>query len=577
MQDQKLENLLNLSLEATPQERQKSTELNTGYNPVANAWDLIVRYTGDIKRIENESIRVVVLTNNYAIITVPENLIDSLSEFNEIIYVEKPKRLFFGITTGISVSCITAVQNAGFNLFGEGVLVAIIDSGIDYSHPVFRNADGSTRILELWDQTIQGNPPEGYYIGSVYTKENINEALRQPTMEAMYSMVPSRDLSGHGTHVAGIAAGNFAQNKMNNQGIATKSELLIVKLGNPAAGGFPRTTELMQAIDYVVKKAIEYNRPVAINISFGNTYGSHDGTSLVETFINSLSEEGRTVIVVASGNEGAAAGHTSGMLREGVREEVELAIGSYEQSLSVQIWKAYYDLFDIEIENPSRDRAVVLYNNLGPQRFNIQNTQLLIYYGEPSPYSQFQEIYIDFIPRGDYIDTGIWKITLVPRRIVNGRYDMWLPSEAVLNVQTKFLRPTPDTTLTIPSTSEKVITVGAYNPATQAYAEFSGRGFTRMTNQVKPDLSAPGVNILSAVPGGGFDTKSGTSMAAPFVTGSAALMMQWGIVNGNDPFLYGEKAKAYFIRGARHFPGETVWPNPRFGYGALCLRDSIPI
>lgn len=576
MQEQKIENLLNLSLDASEQERAKSSELSTGFDERTDTWDLIVKYSGDIRRIESESIHVVVLMNGYAIITVPEAMIDSLSEIPEIIFIEKPKSLYFSLLQGIAASCINPVQTARFNLFGDGIIVGVIDSGIDYSHPVFRNADGSTRIIEIWDQTIAGNAPEGYNIGTLYTREDINNALDQSTMEGMLRIVPSQDLSGHGTHVACIAAGNIAPDRNNNQGIATKSELIIVKLGNPRTGSFPRTSELMQAVDYVVKRAMELNKPLALNISFGNTYGSHDGASLLETFIDSAADQGKTSIVIASGNEGSSAGHTSGILNINETAIIELAISDYEQSLSVQIWKSYVDEFDIEITDPSGNNVIVLSNNLGPQRFDVANTTLLVYYGEPKPYLRYQEIYIEFIADQLNIDSGIWRISLVPRRIVYGRYDMWLPSEGILNEQTRFLRPNVDTTLTIPSTAEKAITVGAYNSSTLSYANFSGRGYTRTTNQVKPDLVAPGVNVRSAIPGGGFDVKSGTSMAAPFVTGSAALLMEWGITRGNDPFLYGEKLKAYLLRGAKHLPGYGTFPNPQLGWGALCVRDSLP-
>ena len=189
-----------------------------------------------------------------------------------------------------------------------------------------------------------------------------------------------------------------------------------------------------------------------------------------------------------------------------------------------------------------------------------------------------QEIYFDFLPmRGDYLQSGIWKFRLTPRRIVAGRYDLWLPSAAVLNRSTHFLPSNPETTLTIPSTASMAVTVGAYNSAYRAYADFSGRGFTRVTDQVKPDLAAPGVSIMAPKNGGGYEAVTGTSFASPVVAGSAALMMQWGIVDGNDPFLYGEKLKAYLIRGARQLPGYEVWPNPLLGWGVLCLRDSLPL
>ena len=212
---------------------------------------------------------------------------------------------------------------------------------------------------------------------------------------------------------------------------------------------------------------------------------------------------------------------------------------------------------------------------LGTYRFTARMTELLVYYGKPSPYSTSQEIYLDFIPHGSYIDAGLWELTLNPRRITAGSYDLWLPGQSVIGSGTGFLYPTEDTTLTIPSTASKVISVSAYNAAYNNYAPFSGRGFTRMEHRIKPDLAAPGVNIISAAPGGGYTSKSGTSMAAPFVTGSCALLMEWGISHGNDPYLYGEKAKAYLIRGTKKLPAFTEYPNPYIGWGTLCTADSM--
>ena len=216
----------------------------------------------------------------------------------------------------------------------------------------------------------------------------------------------------------------------------------------------------------------------------------------------------------------------------------------------------------------------------GPQRFALGQTQILLYYGEPSPYSPYQEIYLDFLPVRDYVDSGIWT-RLIPQRIVTGRYDMWFPAGGILNEGTGFLLPREETTLTIPSTAAKVITVGAYDARFGQLAGFSGRGFTG-NGQVKPDLAAPGVEITSCAPGGGYTARSGTSMATPFVTGSAALLMEWGIVRGNDAYLYGEKIKAYLIRGARPLGGGRAsgllqeYPNPQVGWGTLCLSDSLP-
>lgn len=568
MNSPKFENLLNLALNATLRERQKSIQLGVGYEPEYNTWEIIVKYSGSIRNLEQQDarIRVTELMNEYAILNVPEEAMELVAAAPEVEFVEKPKRLFFAVNRGKSVSCINAVQTGSFGLTGKGVIVAILDSGIDYYHPDFRNADGSTRILALYDETLERE----------YTSEEINQALRTGSRQEGFRIVPSRDTSGHGTHVAGIAAGNGRASGGVNRGVAYESPLLVVKLGIAEPNGFPRTTQLMRGLDYVVKKALELQMPMAVNISFGNSYGSHSGTALLETYINDMSNFWKTSISVGTGNEGAARGHTSGYLQQGREQEIEFAISSFETVMNLQIWKSYVDEYDISISSPSGRKVGPIQQIQGPQRFVLEQTELLVYYGEPSPYSPYQEIYIDFIPRQNYIDSGIWKVMLTPERIVQGNYDMWMPGQAVLNEGTGFLYPVEETTLTIPSTALKVISVGAYNSGNDQLAEFSGRGFTRQTNEVKPDLAAPGVDIFSAAAGGGYAIRSGTSMATPFVTGSAALLMQWGIVNGNDAYLYGEKLKAYLLRGARHLPILKEYPNREIGWGVLCLKDSLP-
>lgn len=274
---QKAENLLNLALDATQEERLKSLELEVGYQPVEREWDLIIKYSGSLEAVKVIASAVTELLNEYAVVTIKESLIDQLAMIPQVEYIEKPKRLFFEAENGRRVSCIFPIQGEAVSLYGKGILTAVVDSGIDYTHPAFRREDGTTRIKAIWDQTIPGRPPKGYAIGTEYTENQINEALEQTARQEQERIVPSRDNSGHGTAVAGVAAGNGGGSPGSRYaGVAPESELLIVKLGSPRQDGFPRTTELMEGVDYVLRKALELKMPVAVNISFGNTYGSHE-------------------------------------------------------------------------------------------------------------------------------------------------------------------------------------------------------------------------------------------------------------------------------------------------------------
>ena len=562
MADQKLENLLNISLQATKEEREKSEELGIGYDPEQNTWELIVRYTGSLDglRIRYPQIRIRELLNQYAVLIVPETLVDAVSQETVIEYLEKPKQLYFELQAGKAASCINAVQqgmNNPFGLFGKGTIVAVIDTGIRAESMEFRNADGSTRILNIWDQTT----------GTEYDRSQIDEALQNETKDT--AGIPGADVLGHGTQVAAIACGS--------SGVAAQADILVVKLGLAAKNGFPRTTQLMEALDYVVRKAIDYGKPLAVNISFGNNDGDHTGSSLLENFINDIADSWKCSICIGSGNEGLGAVHTGGTLTEDMEETVELAVSSYETGLSIQIWKDYWDDIAVEIIAPSGRNLGRIQENSRVSRIRYEDMELLTYFGEPSPFRIRQEIYIDMIPQTVYIQSGLWKLRLIPRSIRNGRYDMWLPAQGALNFGTGFTSPDSASTFTIPSAAAKAVTVGAYDAGPGSAAPFSGQGYIVEIGgslMVKPELAAPGVNVL--VPSvSGMARVSGTSYATPFVTGSAALLMEWGIVRGNDAFLYGEKLKAYLIKGAEPLAGAEV-PDTQTGWGRLCLKNSLP-
>lgn len=582
MNDQKIENLLNLALDASQEEREKSEILETGYDAKERRWEVIIRYSGPLDADER-GWQAVYLSGGYAILTVPQRDIALLASLPQVEYIEMPKRLYFSLDEGRAASCISAVQTPEMGLFGEGILVAVIDSGVDYFHPDFRNEDGSTRIVALWDQTEQpggaqgGQPPQGFYLGAEYTREDIDQALSAKSREESYAIVPERDAGGHGTQVLGIAAGNGRASGGRFRGVAPRSDILVVKLGVPRAGGFPRTTELMQALEYVMRKAETLGMPVAVNLSFGNVYGSHRGTSLLETYMDMLALRGRNVIVAGTGNEGNAGGHVSGRLRMGQTQEISFLIDEFETSMNQQIWKDYADEYRITVIHPNGQTAGPFGREVGASRYRLGQTELLVYFGTPSPYQSRQEIFIDFLPADTYLDSGVWRVVLEPQRIVTGEYDLWMLDSRGRNFGTRFLQPTPDTTVTIPATAARVIAAGAYDARRNAYASFSGRGWPDDSFLIRPDLVAPGVDITTTAAQGGYVSVTGTSFAAPFVTGAAALLMQWGIVQGNDPYLYGEKVRAYLRKGARQLPGFEKWPNNQAGYGALCVRDSIPV
>ena len=622
--DQKLENILNLALETPEEEREQTESLNVGYSAKNRSWELIVKYHGSLDRLREQNIVVEELIAGYAILTVPEALVDTVSDTPEIEYVEKPKRFYYGQTDPAGTSCFPPVTMRTPFLNGRGVLLAVLDSGITWDLEVFRKPDGSTRIRYLWDQTVPwnqtipgkqaasreqetlrnptlpqnqiapeetgdtgyGRTPDGFPIGTEYTEEEINRALNSSVLER-YGLIPSRDLSGHGTAVAGIAAGKSADGLYT--GAAPEAELIVVKLGLPGNSGgveegFPRTTEILRGVTYALRKARQLNMPLVINLSFGNSYGSHDGSSLLERFLDNASEIGKTVICVGSGNEGATRGHFAGNITRDSR--VELAVGNYERNLNIQLWKNYSDVFRIRLQAPGGEEAELSTNIQGGKyTLELEQTRILVYLGEPLPYAVAQEIYLDMIPaEGSYINAGIWTILLEPVVTVTGQYYLYLPAGNVRGDSTGFYRSTPQVTLTVPSTAAKVITVGAYDPVYDTYADFSGRGYADSTRTIgvaaagltKPDLVAPGVNIQAPDVYGTFTPTTGTSFATPIVSGAAALLMEWGIVRGNDPFLYGEKIKAYLRKGARPLRGEMEYPNDRVGYGRLCVADSLP-
>lgn len=567
---------LRLALEVPKQVLEADVNLSTGYIYDEDKWELIIKYSGDIEAIRRKiNAEIEPLSYGYAIVIIEGLQIDELSQIEQIEYIEKPRRLYFEVNNGREVSCINTLNINTYNgLSGEGVIVAIIDSGIDYSHKDFRNSDGSTRIISIWDQTISGNPPVGFLFGTEFTKEQINEALNKLTPEEQLEVVPSKDISGHGTHVAGIACGNGSISGGVYKGVAPMSDIVVVKIGDSEGNSFPRTTRVMEALDYVIKLAIKLEKPIAINLSFGNNYGGHNGRSILEQYIDEVANTWKSNICIGTGNEGESNKHVGGII-ENVKS-IELLVGSRQGYVSMQLWKNYKDDFDIEIVAPNGESFIINKYLKETGVYSINNTTIYVYYGEPTPLDMIQEINIILYPYEEYLEEGIWRINIIPIDIVSGEYNIWLGSDIELNRGTGFIQSSKYRTLTIPSTAYRGISVGAYNGYTDTFATFSGIGEDNYFVINKPDLVGPGVNITSTKAYGDYEIRTGTSMATPFVTGSVALLMEWGIVKGNDRFLYGQKVKAYLIKGARKLEEFVEYPNPQVGWGALCLEDSIP-
>lgn len=542
-------------------------------------WEILVKYNGDIEAVARAVGGVAqIISTQFAVLTVPPDRVQELINYTEVEYMEVPKRLFYNTTGSMVASCITPVQNeAPYRLKGSGTLLAIIDSGINYAHPDFRNEDGSTRINFIWDQSIPGMPPVGYLTGTEYTRAQIDEALRQPTKSQQLEVVPTGDRVGHGTHVAGIAGGNGRASNGRTVGAAPEAEFIIVKLGQPDFEGFVRNIEIMLAVRYVIEKAISLGKPVAINISIGTNSGPHDGNALLEQYLNDAATLWKNNIVVGTGNEANARNHTSGKVVQGGTARFEFQIGQNTTYFPLSVWQNPIDELGFEIIDPSGRRTPIIIYAQGPVQYVLGGTKVYAAFSGPSPLSGNIEFAVFLVPVTTSITSGIWQVVVHGQNVVDGSFNVWGPTTEEGATTNFFLNPVVETTLTTPSTAPLVVSVGAYNHVTGQIAPFSGRGFGRGGSVIKPDLVAPGVEISAAShTTSGYRVQSGTSMATPHVTGGIALLMEWGVVRGNNPFLYGENVKTYLLRGATR-EANLSYPSPLWGYGKLCIEQTLDL
>ncbi|OON99860.1 MAG: peptidase S8 and S53 subtilisin kexin sedolisin [Epulopiscium sp. Nele67-Bin004] len=543
--------------------------------------DIVIKYNGDIEQVARQVGGVVqIISEKFAVMSISQDRVSELEVFMEVEYMETAKLLTYNLIQSTTAACAKTVQNnRPYELKGNGVLLGIIDSGIQYAHQDFRNLDGTTRIASIWDQGISGRPPEGFKIGTEYTRDQINEALRQPSSAGRLSVVPSQDTVGHGTHVASIAGGNG--NAGGYVGVAPEAEFIIVKLGRGSSTNqsFVRNVEIMLGIKYVIEQAKKLGKPIAINLSSGMNEGPHDGRSLIEQYIDEVSGFWKTNIVIASGNEGASQTHTRGIVPKSGTGNFTFQVGDNQRSYSLSVWKSFIDTFEFEIISPSGNRTGrILYSQAsnGARVFVLERTKIYATFVGPSPLNGAEEFAVFLTGvSGANITSGIWTVNIYGIDVIDGQYSVWGPTAELAGDSTYMLQPTRYGTLTTPSTARNGITVGAYNSLTNQIAPFSGAGYPRSDAIIKPDLVAPGVDITAASTTGGYIKYSGTSMATPHVAGACALLMEWGIVKGNRPFLYGELLKTFLLRGTNK-TGLDI-PSREWGYGRLCVKNSLDL
>ena len=544
--------------------KQILTSLIEQYSPNNGEIELVVLYGDNFLRFKNSvdaiDAKVEDLGYGFGILIIKVNDLNRIIELEGLQYIELPKILYTSAYDSNRASCIPSVWN-NYNLTGEGILVGFLDTGIDYTHNAFKDDEGNTRIEYIYDLEN----------GVGYDKNKINEALKS---EDPFSIVPEIDLSGHGTHVAGIACAGGNIN-FDNYGVAYKSSIAMVKITGENSLRAALSTQLMRGLKFLMDKSNEINKPLVVNISLSTNDGSHNGSSLLEKYIQTFTQLQKAVIVVAAGNEGNSAHHVGGEMKK--EEDLDLNIGDGEKGIILDFFKPVLVDVSVEVISPTGiSTGPMGLSESYKERF-VGREKIVVYSTGPKPFDIQGQTTISILPLGDTITSGGWRIIVRKLNNYEGYFDVWLPIAEGLNERTRFLQPSVYNTLGIPATVEGVISVGSYNFLNNNLSAFSGRGVVRPEWLIKPDLVAPGENILSTVEEQGFDTKSGTSMAAPQVSGICALLFEWGIIRNNDPFLYGERIKYYLIKGAKRTIFGEAYPNPDLGYGFVCLDRTMEL
>ena len=549
--------------------------------------NFIVRYNqnlhGDFDYESDDTFQIV--NDLFGILYVPEQDVPAL-EFNSYSYSSIPKCYTYMDLGALSASGVLRLHDHPYlRLKGAGTLVAVIDSGIDYQHPAFRNGDQS-KILSIWDQSLPGGRSGRIPYGREFTRVQINEAL---AAENPLEIVPLIDRNGHGTRLAATAAGNRIPEE-NFSGAAPEAELVIVKL-KPAKKYlrdfylFPREAEVFQeddimlAIAYVLQCAVENQMPLSICIGLGTNMGAHRGDGPLSEFINSTASFSQNSISIAAGNEGTARHHyLSGADRQEKTDTVELKVGEQESTrgFSMEFWGDSPNFYNIVIQSPTGERLPVstaLKYGTQELSFVFVETRILVNYIPIERRTGKTLAFFRFL----HPAPGIWKLLVEERMPANGGFHIWLPTRGLISDETYFLKSSPEFTITSPGDARDGMTVTAYQYRDNSLYVQASRGYNT-ENVVKPDFAAPGVGILTASIGAGriFEQATGTSLAAAQAAGIAALLFEWALIRGNEPYFTGNSVKNYLSRGAVR-DDIIQYPNPNWGYGRVDLYHTFEL
>lgn len=536
---------------------------------------ILPSYTGFLTDYKERGAQI--FNNYYGMVHYPleEELFQNYYEYG-FFYNTIPKLFTLLDLESLEASGILAVQNQPvLGLKGQDVLIGFIDTGIDYTHPAFRRPDGLSRIVGIWDQTLQtGQPPFDLSYGTAYSQEELNQALG---MEDPFSLVPSRDENGHGTFLAGVAAGS-ALPQQSFSGAAPEALIAMVKL-KPAkeylkeifyvTGSAPayQSTDIMLGIRYLILLADALKKPLVLCIGLGSNQGSHSGSSPLDSMLSVTDQYRGIHAVTAAGNEAGKAHHFYGTAaNSGAYEAVEILVEPGTSGFCAELWGQPPEVYAVGFESPLGEVIQKLPPRISFSEnisFILENTRIFVTSEIVQTVSGHQLIFIRFSDP----TPGSWKIRVYTDSFNNGNYHIWLPITGFSDPDVRFLRPNPDTTLTVPSASVSTMTTAAYNAYDNSLFLNSSRGFTR-TGQIKPDFAAPGVNVFGPNLRGGFTTATGTSVAAAITAGACAQMVEWGMRRTPPRIFNNSELKALFIRGADRSRQE-LYPNREWGYGTL--------